>query len=100
MLWAPANLSSDTSLSWKVPHSLSIRPLPCGEFEYGVDAQLSQQATELGRLPSTRQLLLQGFFVLGWCLEDAVAVPVDGQGYTVSGYNVFHQLEIALRILF
>jgi hypothetical protein len=66
---------------------------------YGIDAQIVQQAAELGGLPFPRQLLLQGFLLSGWCLKDAVAVPVDGQGYTMGGYYVLQQFEVTLGIL-
>ena len=65
-----------------------------------VDAQLAQQAAKLCRLPFAHQLLLQGLLLLGWRLEYAVAVPVNGQGYTMSGYYMFQQPEVTLGILF
>jgi hypothetical protein len=53
----------------------------------------------LCRLPFARQLLLQGLLMPGSWLEYAVPVPVDRQGYTVSGHYVFQQLEVTLGVL-
>ena len=92
MLLAPANRSSVTSRSWKVPAARSTRPLAWGERANIICIPSSSMApAELGRRRREAG---------PWCVpEDPVPVDVEGDGNANALQQVLDQQEIGVGLL-